>query len=75
MSRDDIAAVKGFQPNEKHWGVPWGLARMSHREPELDEYIYDDLSKQEQTYAYVIDSGIRITHKVYVIASALSREE
>ena len=49
--------------------VPWGLARVSHRENVLDKYIHDDLPGQ--TYAYVVDTGIRTSHKVHIIRSRL----
>lgn len=65
-SHDEFAEGKGIQPNGKHWKVPWGLAWLSHRDPELDEYIYDDVPWEEQTYAYVVDSGVRTSHQVYM---------
>ncbi|GAW12209.1 hypothetical protein ANO14919_015700 [Xylariales sp. No.14919] len=40
---------------------PWGLARISSREPNASSYIYDD-SAGEGTYTYIIDSGIFIDH-------------
>ncbi|RWA10537.1 hypothetical protein EKO27_g4567 [Xylaria grammica] len=40
---------------------PWGLARISNREPNASSYIYDD-SAGEGTYTYIIDSGIFIDH-------------
>lgn len=39
----------------------WGLGSISHRTPNQTEYIYDS-SAGEGTYAYVCDTGIRITH-------------
>lgn len=45
--------------------VPWGLARVSHRDNILDKYVHDDLPGQ--TYAYILDTGIHTTHKVYMI--------
>ncbi|RYP08928.1 hypothetical protein DL764_001581 [Monosporascus ibericus] len=39
----------------------WGLAAISHRTPGRSQYIYDD-SAGAGTYAYVIDSGVRVSH-------------
>jgi hypothetical protein len=41
----------------------WGLARISHREPNFSTYAYDS-SAGEGTCAYVLDSGIDIAHPV-----------
>ncbi|KAI1505284.1 protease [Biscogniauxia marginata] len=41
--------------------APWGLARISSREPGTTTYTYDD-SAGEGTYAYIIDTGIFIDH-------------
>ncbi|KAI1491979.1 protease [Biscogniauxia mediterranea] len=42
-------------------GAPWGLARISSRVPNTTTYSYDD-SAGEDTYAYIIDTGIFIEH-------------
>jgi oryzin len=42
----------------------WGLAAVSHRTPGNDEYIYEE-SAGENTYAYVIDTGILTTHEEF----------
>jgi subtilisin family serine protease len=39
----------------------YGLAAVSHREPNHDDYIYDTKAG-EGVYAYVVDTGIRVTH-------------
>ncbi|RYP89144.1 hypothetical protein DL769_000192 [Monosporascus sp. CRB-8-3] len=39
----------------------WGLASISHRTNGSSQYIYDD-SAGAGTYAYVIDSGVRVSH-------------
>ncbi|RKF56686.1 Subtilisin-like protease 2 [Erysiphe neolycopersici] len=46
--------------------APLGLVRLSHEEVESDdtEYIFDD-DAGEGTVGYVVDSGIRTTHKDY----------
>ncbi|KAI6716453.1 hypothetical protein JHW43_001054 [Diplocarpon mali] len=41
--------------------APWGLARISHREANATDYIYDD-SAGEGTFAYVLDTGIYTEH-------------
>ncbi|POR33185.1 Alkaline proteinase [Tolypocladium paradoxum] len=45
-------------------GAPWGLGSISHRGPGSTEYIYDT-SAGQGTYAYVIDTGIRVTHSEF----------
>ncbi|KAM5354150.1 hypothetical protein ACJ41O_000800 [Fusarium nematophilum] len=42
-------------------GAPWGLGTVSSRTSGSTTYRYDD-SAGRSTYAYVVDSGIRITH-------------
>ena len=42
----------------------YGLAAVSHREPYHDDYIYDTTAG-EGVYAYVVDSGIRVTHNEF----------
>ncbi|KAI0160983.1 oryzin precursor [Hypoxylon sp. FL1284] len=41
--------------------APWGLARISSREPGGATYSYDETAG-EGTYAYIVDSGIQIDH-------------
>nr|BAE91901.1 Proteinase B [Ogataea minuta] len=49
-------------------GAPWGLSRISHREPlslgNFNEYVYDDLAGDGVT-AYVIDTGINVKHEQF----------
>nr|AAL75578.1 serine protease protn [Tolypocladium inflatum] len=42
-------------------GAPWGLGTVSHRESGSTDYIHDTNSGLN-TYAYVVDTGIRTTH-------------
>ncbi|KAI3404611.2 hypothetical protein KGF56_002606 [Candida oxycetoniae] len=46
-------------------GAPWGLARVSHRQPlslsSFDQYLYDSEGGDGVT-AYVIDTGVNIKH-------------
>ncbi|KAF4965512.1 hypothetical protein FSARC_6692 [Fusarium sarcochroum] len=39
----------------------WGLGTISHRKKGYKDYIYDDYAGTD-TYAYVVDTGVRITH-------------
>lgn len=41
---------------------PWGLASISSRTPGATSYIYDESAGQD-TFSYVVDTGIRITHE------------
>lgn len=41
--------------------APWGLGRISHRNNGSTDYVYDE-SAGEDTFAYVIDTGILIDH-------------
>jgi len=41
--------------------APWGLGRISHREPGSTDYIYDD-SAGSGTFSYIIDTGIYTQH-------------
>ncbi|QUC20980.1 uncharacterized protein UV8b_05221 [Ustilaginoidea virens] len=50
------ASAKLHQAN-----APWGLARISHRDPGSSEYIYDG-SAAAGTCAYVLDSGVDAGH-------------
>lgn len=49
-------------------GAPWGLARISHRKPlslgNFNEYLYDNDAGEGVT-AYVIDTGIQVTHEEF----------
>ncbi|CZT16249.1 related to Cuticle-degrading protease [Ramularia collo-cygni] len=42
-------------------GSTWGLARLSHSEPGAKSYVYDASAGQD-TYIYVIDTGINVEH-------------
>ena len=44
-------------------GAPWGLGRISHRQPGSDDYTYDE-SAGEGTCSYIIDTGIDDDHPV-----------
>jgi subtilisin family serine protease len=42
----------------------WGLARISHKEKGATDYVYDS-SAGAGTFAYVIDTGVHITHNQF----------
>ncbi|PWI64393.1 hypothetical protein PCL_10506 [Purpureocillium lilacinum] len=42
----------------------WGLGAISHRKPGAAEYAYDTAAGKG-TYGYIVDSGIRTTHKEF----------
>ncbi|EFY95737.1 peptidase S8 family protein, Pr1D [Metarhizium robertsii] len=44
--------------------APWGLAAISHRQPNATGYIYDTAAGQG-TFGYVMDTGIRATHREF----------
>ncbi|RDA95721.1 putative subtilisin-like protease [Ophiocordyceps camponoti-saundersi (nom. inval.)] len=43
---------------------PWGLGAVSHRKKGATEYVYNERAGQG-TFAYVIDSGIRLSHQEF----------
>lgn len=45
-------------------GAPWGLGTISHRQPESTDYIYDT-NAGRNTYAYIIDTGLRASHSEF----------
>jgi subtilisin family serine protease len=59
VQRDAVVRVAATQTN-----APWGLDRVDQRNLPLDTtYTYS--SKAAQVHAYVLDSGIRTTHKEF----------
>ena len=42
----------------------WGLGTISHRKKGFKEYIYEDFAGEDM-YAYVIDTGVRVTHNEF----------
>ncbi|TDZ61490.1 Alkaline proteinase [Colletotrichum trifolii] len=45
-------------------GAPWGLGSISHRTSGSTQYIYDTTAGAN-TYAYVIDSGVVVSHSQF----------
>lgn len=67
----NIASIESIEPNTRvttsalvtQNNVPsYGLARISHRENGATSYVYDD-SAGVGTFSYIIDTGIRTTHR------------
>ncbi|KAL6912568.1 hypothetical protein FSST1_010328 [Fusarium sambucinum] len=68
---DKIVKLNYEQPNElsdraltTQSGAPWGLGTISHRTSGSTSYIYDT-SAGEGSYAYVVDSGVLISHSQF----------
>lgn len=53
-----VTTVGGLSNQPK---APYGLGTVSHRAPDIWEYLYDSKAGTNM-YAYVVDSGVRITH-------------
>ncbi|KAH6894694.1 peptidase S8/S53 domain-containing protein [Thelonectria olida] len=45
-------------------GATWGLATVSHRDNSSPGYLYDS-SAGSNTYAYVVDTGVRLSHSEF----------
>lgn len=58
-----LTAIESIEPNTRvttsalvrQQNPPYGLARISHRNPGSNEYVYDSSAGQD-TYAYIIDT-------------------
>lgn len=65
----NIASIQSIEPNTRVYASaltsqanpPYGLARISHREPGATSYVYDD-SAGQGTFAYIIDTVSRCSH-------------
>ena len=49
---------------EKNVGQAWGLASISSRTKNTTDYVYNS-SAGDGTFSYVIDTGVRTTHKEF----------
>ncbi|KAI9897998.1 hypothetical protein N3K66_006358 [Trichothecium roseum] len=56
IEQDAIVRISATQDD-----APWGLARISSQEPGTSSYSYDE-SAGEGTCAYVVDTGVDISH-------------
>ncbi|EUC28686.1 hypothetical protein COCVIDRAFT_93959 [Bipolaris victoriae FI3] len=59
-----VGSLKARQTNgtlTTQKGSPYGLGRISHREPGTKDYIFDS-SAGEDTFIYVIDTGVNTEH-------------
>ncbi|EMG47620.1 PRB1 Cerevisin [Candida maltosa Xu316] len=65
IEKDSIVQANEFAIEK---GSPWGLARVSHRQPlslsSFDQYLYDSEGGSGVT-AYVIDTGINVNHAAF----------
>ncbi|SPO02014.1 related to Cuticle-degrading protease [Cephalotrichum gorgonifer] len=59
IEQDAVVTIK-----ETQTGAPWGIARLSTKEPGGDTYTYD-ASAGEGTCAYIIDTGIYAEHEEF----------
>ncbi|KAI1485277.1 peptidase S8/S53 domain-containing protein [Biscogniauxia mediterranea] len=57
IEQDAVVTIKATQSN-----ADWGLARLSSTEPGTTDYTYDD-SAGEGTCAFIIDTGIDVSHE------------
>jgi oryzin len=67
----ELDFIKGKQPAQLgkreltiQADADWGLGAISHREPGSTDYIYDTAAG-EGTFAYVVDTGIQISHNEF----------
>ncbi|KAK6203547.1 vacuolar protease B [Scheffersomyces amazonensis] len=62
VEQDSIVNASEFEIEK---GAPWGLARVSHRQPlslnSFNQYLYDNEAGKGVT-SYVIDTGINVDH-------------
>ncbi|KAM4054879.1 subtilase family protein [Hirsutella rhossiliensis] len=58
VEQDSIVTINALKQQP---GAPWGLGRISHREPGSTTYVYDS-SAGQGTCAYVIDTGVEASH-------------
>ncbi|KAI8964827.1 subtilisin-like protein [Daldinia sp. FL1419] len=60
------AAISHKAPRSNPQPNPWGLGRISHREPGVSTYLEEVVRiAQPPTYAYILDTGIRTTHQEF----------
>ncbi|KAL7629541.1 hypothetical protein AAE478_001062 [Parahypoxylon ruwenzoriense] len=71
VARDARVTVKDFKPRVAPRANPappnnWGLGRISHRQPGIAAYVDRFADKSaDPTYAYILDTGIRVTHQEF----------
>lgn len=65
IEQDSVVHANGFDVEN---GAPWGLARISHRDPlnlgSFNKYLYDDKGGEGVT-SYIIDTGVLDTHNEF----------
>ena len=60
IEQDAIITIKD---TERETNAPWGISRLSTAKPNGTTYSYDS-SAGEGTCAYIIDTGIDVSHEV-----------
>ncbi|TQW00110.1 subtilisin-like protease Pr1A [Cordyceps javanica] len=58
IEQDSVGSIAGFKTQPS---APWGLSRISHREPDSEGYVYDEAAG-EGVCVYITDSGIDVDH-------------
>nr|WOG36211.1 uncharacterized protein [Candida metapsilosis] len=65
VEQDSVVNANEFNVEK---GAPWGLARVSHRQPlslsSFDQYLYDNEGGEGVT-AYVVDTGVHVKHEEF----------
>ncbi|EGV63338.1 serine protease [Yamadazyma tenuis] len=65
VEKDSMVYANEFDTQK---GAPWGLARVSHRQPlslnSFNQYLYDTEGGEGVT-AYVIDTGVNVDHEEF----------
>lgn len=63
VEQDSVVRTSEFNVQK---GAPWGLARVSHREPlslnSFNQYLYDNNAGKGVT-SYIIDTGVNVKHE------------
>jgi len=70
VSEDGMVYATHEEPQEPNAcntqnGATWGIARTSSQEEQFGEYSYPDSNDGSGVTAYVIDTGLRITHREF----------
>lgn len=65
VEQDSVVRASEFEIQK---GAPWGLARVSHRQPlslnSFNQYLYDTDGGKGVT-AYVVDTGVHVSHEEF----------